>query len=97
MTQQGLLSLTPSLPHGLLPPTQQGFAAPQPQVSFHQLSKGFLSGSYYGMTQRTVLSQTIHNMYNTGVLSTRVTEPLPQAQQGFAEPTLRLMYNHKTQ
>ena len=31
-------------------------------------------------------------MYNTGELSTRVTEPPPQAQQGFAEPTLEPMY-----
>ena len=32
----------------------------------------------------------MHSMYNTGGLSTRVTESPPQAQQGFAEPTLNL-------
>ena len=44
------------------------------------------------MTQRTVLSQPPHDMYTTGGLSTRVTESPPQAQQGFAGPTLELMY-----
>ena len=36
-------------------------------------------------------------MYTTGGLSTRMTESPPQAQQGFAEPTLELMYNLVTQ
>ena len=33
--------------HRLLPPTQQGFAEPLLQASFHQLSKGLMSRSYY--------------------------------------------------
>ena len=62
------------------------------RISFHQLSKDLLSRSYYD------LADSAHNMYTTGGLSSRVTEPLPpQAQQGFAEPTPDLMYNHRTQ
>ena len=40
------------------------------------------------MTQRTSLSQTLSRYVTTGGLSIRVTESPPQAQQGFAEPTL---------
>ena len=40
------------------------------------------------MTQRTSLSQTLSRYVTTGGLSFRVTESPPQAQQGFAEPTL---------
>ena len=36
-------------------------------------------------------------MNTTGGLSVRATESPPQAQQGFAEPTLELMYNLMTQ
>ena len=76
--------------HQLLPPTQQGFAEPQPQVTFHQLSKGLLSRSYYSMTSAdSAESKQIQYVQHRG-LSNRVTEPPPQAQQGFAEPTLDL-------
>ena len=40
------------------------------------------------MTQQGLLSLTPPLMYTTGELSIRTTEPPPQAQQGFAEPTL---------
>ena len=33
--------------HALPPPTQQGFAEPLLQISFHQLGKDLLSRSYY--------------------------------------------------
>ena len=90
MTQQGLLSLTPPLlvptpstnsarvcwatAPGLLSRTQQGFA--EPQLLLYDSADSAES--------------TIHNIYKTGGLSTRVTESPPQAQQGFAEPTLDL-------
>ena len=36
-------------------------------------------------------------MYTIGGLSTKTTESPPQTRQGFAEPTLELMYNLMTQ
>ena len=63
--------------------------------SLHKLSKDLLSHHYKDSAGS--VESLRNNMYTTGGLSTRMTESPPQAQQGFAEPTLELMYNLVTQ
>ena len=73
MTQQDYWAWwLPSLRQGRLLPAQQGFAEPLLQNSFHQLSKGLLSRSYYDSAEGSE-SNSLTICTQQGELSTGVT------------------------